>query len=88
MTDRAEIEPLDGKYYGTRIRFREGSIEIWMVNPVGGASVRERGSGWEPGDGMDHVEYEGDYRLAVFLRDCLNNAQAVHDLLKSVARDS
>ena len=63
-----EIEPLQGKYYGTRILLDSGVIEVW----TGGSrpqkpSEREIADGWTPDVGMDHVESEEDYANACLI---------------------
>jgi hypothetical protein len=63
-----EVVPLEGKYYGTEVLTgrNSGTIKIWTYgvrHPATG-SVREIARGWEPEDGMDHVETAEDYANA------------------------
>lgn len=70
------IEKLNGKYYGTHITNGHNEIVIWQVNPVGLPSHRELAEYEHPSDfEMHDLHYEdkGDYNLAVYLKDCLNN---------------
>lgn len=71
------IEPLDGKYYGTRIVNDETDevIEVWLDFDSASASVREIENGWEPDAGYDHVESARSYKAACVICDALNFEQ-------------
>jgi hypothetical protein len=75
----AQILPLDGKYYGTKIQISvdngSGSDEmvVWtpdhFAEPF--ASEREIANGWNPADGHDHVEDVQSYKIAQIICEAL-----------------
>lgn len=69
----AEILPLEGKYYGTRVKVKSPTceretdeIKIWFPDHFAKpfASERELKNGWTPEDGHDHVEDQQSYKIA------------------------
>lgn len=76
------IEPLKGKYYGTRVLLGGGVIEVW----TGGTrppepSKREIADGWTDDMGMDHVESAEDYANARLIAAAPELLAALCDLL-------
>ena len=74
---KATIEPLKGKYYGTKIIIEQedsyGCITLWGALSHGEHSIRELEAGWDEDlCGMDHVEDAGDYELAQFICQQIN----------------
>lgn len=76
----ATVLPLDGKYYGTKIRVRNPTcpnetdeIKVWFPDHFAKpfASEREIANGWTPEDGHDHVEDAQSYRLACIIAEAL-----------------
>lgn len=77
----AEILPLTGKYYGTKIQVKNptchretSEITVWFpdhfVTPF--ASEREiKQNMWTPEDGQDHVEDAQSYRIAQIIAEAL-----------------
>lgn len=70
------IEPLKGKYYGTKIRNTKTDelIEVWLgfegdYKP----SSRELSNGWQPDYGYDHVELERSFEAAKIICEALNS---------------
>jgi len=81
-TSKIEVLPLDSKYYSTEIRLKlngngwdfegtDAGITIWADgdNP----SIRELEKGYYSDDGMNHVETEEAYRLAMAIVKALKN---------------
>jgi hypothetical protein len=66
------IEPLTGKYYGTRISNDAGDLIVVWTNGSCPVSERELEEGWEEEHGYDHVESQKDYEYAIAIRDALN----------------
>lgn len=72
------LEPLRGKHYHTEILvevYDEWGMpnDIW-INISGyypSPSQREIDKGWEPDDGMDHVETQAEYGLALIIKEAL-----------------
>ena len=61
------LEPLGGKYYGTRILVGDGLIEVWGCGKNQKPSARERKL-WEPEEPEicdSHYETQGDYEIAL-----------------------
>jgi hypothetical protein len=69
--DKWCIEPLDGKYYGTKITKGRNCIEVW-TGYTGKVSQRELDDGWDEEYGFDHVESDRDYKLACIICEALN----------------
>jgi hypothetical protein len=65
------IEPLRGKYYGTKVTDSERVISVW-TGYTGKVSERELAEGWTEDYGFDHVESDQDYKMALVIRDALN----------------
>ena len=68
------IEPLKGKYYGTRVTNGKQLIVVW-TGYTGKVSVRELAEGWTEDYGFDHVESDIDFKIACVIRDALNKEQ-------------
>ena len=60
------LVPLSGKYYTTEVIVEtdNGSVFIEISSGNYKPSQREIDKGWEPDDGMDHVESEYSYEIA------------------------
>ena len=66
----ANLRPLSSKHYSTELSLVVNvagwnyniNIDISGYAPI--ASTRELARGWEPDQGMDHVESEVHYRIA------------------------
>ena len=70
-----QIEPLKGKYYGTRVVNTETDdlIEVWLSLKMGSQpSSREFENGWTPDYGFDHVETQESYETALKIVEKLN----------------
>jgi hypothetical protein len=83
-----EVVPLEGKYYGTEVLTgrNSGTIKIWTYgvrHPATG-SVREIARGWEPEDGMDHVETAEDYANARLIATAPELYEALLSLVRAV----
>lgn len=82
-----KVEPLGGKYYGTRVSNGDRFIDIWTgfdkYTPEE-VSVREKAQGWgEDGDYyFDHVESQFDYDTAVQIAEMLNKKENVNESTK------
>jgi hypothetical protein len=68
------IEPLEGKYYGTKVRNGRDLIEVW-TGYTGKVSQRELDDGWTEEYGFDHVESDKDYKLACIICEALNKEE-------------
>jgi hypothetical protein len=66
------IEPLDGKYYGTRVTNGDNVIVVW-TGYIGKVSQRELDEGWTEEYGFDHVESDKDYNIACVICEALNS---------------
>jgi hypothetical protein len=66
------IEPLKGKYYGTRVTNGDAVVEVW-TGYTGKVSQRELDDGWTEEYGFDHVESDKDYNIACVICEALNN---------------
>jgi hypothetical protein len=71
-----ELKPLDSKYYETELvltfEHLPNPIYIRLAGrPTGYPSEREIENGWEPEYGMDHVEDELVYQVALSIKDYL-----------------
>lgn len=69
------IEPLQGKYYGTRIVNTETDdlIEVWLtLKGEYKPSSRELENGWTPDYGFDHAETQESYETALKIVEKLN----------------
>lgn len=69
----AEILPLEGKYYGTKVKIANPTckgeteeITVWFPDHFAKpfASEREIANGWKPEDGHDHVEDQQSLKIA------------------------
>lgn len=72
------LEPLRGKHYSTDIIVEvydewgcANDIVITISGYYPSPSQREIDKGWEPDDGMDHVETEAEYGLALIIKEAL-----------------
>lgn len=65
------VEPLNGKYYGTRVTDGKRLIEVW-TGYTGKVSQRELDEGWTEDYGFDHVESDKDYQIALVICEALN----------------
>jgi len=80
-----EIEPLQGKYYGTRILLDSGVIEVWTDGSrPQKPSEREIADGWTPDVGMDHVESEEDYANACLISAAPELLDALRGLIRHI----
>lgn len=68
------VEPLKGKYYGTRVTNGEQLIVVW-TGYTGKVSEREIEEGWTEEYGFDHVESDRDYKIACVICDALKKEQ-------------
>jgi hypothetical protein len=68
------IEPLEGKYYGTKVSNGSDLIEVW-TGYTGKVSQRELDGGWTEEYGFDHVESDKDYKLAYIICEALNKEE-------------
>jgi len=71
-----ELKPLDSKYYETELvltfEHLRDPIYIRLAGmPTGYPSEREVENGWEPEDGMNHVEDELVYQVALSIKGYL-----------------
>ena len=68
-----KLEPLKGKYYGTKVWNDETDelIEVWLSSVLK-ASEREIEDGWEEEHGYDHVESQRSYEAAMIICEALN----------------
>lgn len=72
-----KVEPLEGKYYGTRVSNGDRFIDVWTgfkgYTPEE-VSIREKAQGWgKDGDYyFGHVESQFDYEIAVQIAEMLN----------------
>ena len=70
----AEIEPLKGKHYSTKVSIQLPNGEYIGVEVYGcnkNPSQREIDNGWEPDYGMDHVEGDKVYEVAIKIKALL-----------------
>lgn len=70
-----KLEPLKGKYYGTRVinDWTGELIIIWLdLEDYGKVSIREIEDGWEEEHGYDHVESQRSYEAAMIICEALN----------------
>ena len=77
QTQTWQIEPLKGKYYGTKIRNIETDelIEVWLNMEYDyKPSSREIADGWQPDWGYDHVELQRSYEAAKIICAALNES--------------
>jgi len=72
------LDPLQGKHYSTELVvevYDEGGFPNDLFISICGyypkPSQREIDKGWEPDDGMDHVETEAGYVLALIIKEAL-----------------
>jgi hypothetical protein len=68
MNFMVEIAPLKGKHYSTNVEADIGNFENIVVEIYGQnrkPSQREIDNGWEPDDGMEHVEGDKVYEVAL-----------------------
>lgn len=65
------VEPLCGKYYGTRVTNGKNIIIVW-TGYTGKVSIREIEEGWTEEHGFDHIESDRDYAIACAIVDKLN----------------
>jgi len=84
-----KIDPLEGKYYGTKIVASEGggNLTLWAFGDIFHegytASEREKEKGWDPKEeGYDHVEMEQDYEDAHFIALARTAVPALIDLVE------
>lgn len=73
-SDKWYIEPLNGKYYGTKVTNGQQFIEVW-TGYTGTVSEREIADGWTEEYGFNHVESDRDYKIACIICDALNKEQ-------------
>lgn len=71
--DKVELEPLRSKWYSTRIEVTaEGKPFSIEVSGTGSSpSPREYENGYFPDEGMDHVESDEVYRMALVIMEAL-----------------
>lgn len=76
------IEPLNGKYYGTRVILGNGVIEVWTSGsrPLE-PSEREIADGWTPDFGFDHVESAEDYANACLISAAPELLDALREMI-------
>ena len=70
-----KLEPLQGKYYGTRIvnDWTDDDIVIWLAFQEDcKVSDRELERGWDAQHGYDHVESQRSYEAAMIICEALN----------------
>jgi hypothetical protein len=72
------IEPLSGKHYGTEVFVKvfdqfgfSNDISISISGYYPAPSQREIDNGWEPDEGMDHVETEAEHVIALIIKEAL-----------------
>jgi hypothetical protein len=72
------LEPLRSKHYTTdlTVRLMNSDLEVFRYNiSISGysstPSVRETDRGWEPDDGMNHVEGQEHHILALIIKEAL-----------------
>lgn len=72
------LEPLRGKHYSTDLVVEvyddfgfPNDIVITISGYYPSPSKREIDKGWEPDDGMDHVETQAEYALALIIKEAL-----------------
>lgn len=71
--DKVELEPLRSKWYSTKIEVvAEGKLFSIEVRGAGSSpSPREYENGYLPDEGMDHVESDEVYRMALVIMEAL-----------------
>lgn len=68
-----KLEPLKGKYYGTRvINDWTGELIIVWLDLEYKVSDRELEKGWQEDQGFDHVESQRSYEAAMIICEALN----------------
>ena len=77
-----------GKYYGTKVEIGGALVTIWGTGKrIYKASEREIACGWEPEDGMDHVEDETDYANARLIAAAPELLAALRAMLTHMGMD-
>lgn len=72
------IKPLSWKHYETELVVEvydqfgfSNDVSISISGDYPAPSQRELDNGWEPDDGMDHVETEAEYVVALIIKEAL-----------------
>lgn len=72
------LEPLESKHYLTEVvvyvedaHGREWTVGVDIHGYYPNPSQREFDDGWEPDRGMDHVETEAEYKIALAVAEAL-----------------
>jgi hypothetical protein len=81
------VEPLNGKYYGTRVVLGDHVLEVWtsdhFANPF--ASKREIELGWDPvEDGHDHIEDVRSYANACLIAAAPELLEALKSAVETI----
>ena len=79
IIESVEVEPLPSKYYETElhVKARNGYCNSTIRISISGysypPSVREVNRGWDAEHGMDHVEGEIQYKIALAIAEALED---------------